>query len=127
MRSTNVSIKKILVISAFIVAGILLFVFNPEKNAIFPKCPFLMLTGLKCPGCGSQRAIHSILHLDFVAAFKYNAMLVMMLPVVGIYVYSEIRRTKNPEQYAKLNKVIYIWIIFALFILWWILRNIFDL
>lgn len=127
MRSTNVSIKKILVISAFIVAGILLFVFNPEKNAIFPKCPFLMLTGLKCPGCGSQRAIHSILHLDFVAAFKYNAMLVMMLPVVGIYVYSEIRRTKNPEQYAKLNKVTYIWIIFALFILWWVLRNIFDL
>lgn len=127
MRSTNVSIKKILVISAFIVAGILLFVFNPEKNAIFPKCPFLMLTGLKCPGCGSQRAIHSILHLDFVAAFKYNAMLVMMLPVVGIYVYSEIRRTKNPEQYAKLNKVTYIWIIFTLFILWWILRNIFDL
>lgn len=86
-----------------------------------------MLTGLKCPGCGSQRAIHSILHLDFVAAFKYNAMLVMMLPVVGIYVYSEIRRTKNPEQYAKLNKVTYIWIIFALFILWWVLRNIFDL
>lgn len=127
MRSTNVSIKKILVISAFIVAGILLFVFNPEKNAIFPKCPFLMQTGLKCPGCGSQRAIHSILHLDFVAAFKYNAMLVMMLPVVGIYVYSEIRRTKNPEQYAKLNKVTYIWIIFTLFILWWILRNILDL
>lgn len=126
MRSINVSIKKTLIISAFILAGVLLFVFNPEENVIFPKCPFLMLTGLKCPGCGSQRAIHSLLHLDFVAAFKYNAMLVMMLPVVGIYLYSEIRRIKNPKQYAKLNKVTYMWIIFTLFILWWILRNIFD-
>ncbi len=30
---------------------------NPSGNIYFPKCPFRELTGLKCPGCGSQRAV----------------------------------------------------------------------
>lgn len=128
LRSTNVSyIKKAFLISALISVGVIFFAFNPEENPIFPKCPFLVLTGLKCPGCGSQRAIHSMLHLDFAAAFKYNALLVAMLPIIVIYIYSEVRRKKDPERYAKLNKVTYMLIIFATFILWWILRNIFDL
>ena len=26
--------------------------FSPEDSTWFPKCIFLQLTGLKCPGCG---------------------------------------------------------------------------
>jgi hypothetical protein len=40
----------------------------------FPKCPFLTLTGLKCPGCGSQRAMHQIIHGDIASAFRLNPM-----------------------------------------------------
>lgn len=72
--------KGIGVIVLLIVLGTIYFVFNPSKTALFPQCPFLLLTGFRCPGCGSQRAIHSLLHLDVVQAFSYNALLVSSIP-----------------------------------------------
>ena len=55
--------------------------FDPAKYAFFPKCPFLLLTGgLRCPGCGSQRAIHSLLHLNLKEAFLYNPMVIISIP-----------------------------------------------
>ena len=42
----------------------------------FPKCPFRSLTGLLCPGCGSQRGIHQVLHGHFIEALKLNALLI---------------------------------------------------
>lgn len=54
--------------------------YDPETSSFFPKCPFLLLTGLECPGCGSQRAIHSLLNGDLQAAVHYNLLLVSSIP-----------------------------------------------
>lgn len=72
----------------------LLFFFNPE-NYPFPKCPFLLLTGWECPGCGSQRAIHALLHFNIPAALQYNALLVLSLPYIGILVISGLLKKKS--------------------------------
>ena len=52
-------------------------------------CPFHALTGLNCPGCGVSRMLLSLLRLDFAAAFRYNAVLFCMLPLLdmalGVY------------------------------------------
>ncbi|WP_225974845.1 DUF2752 domain-containing protein [Arachidicoccus ginsenosidivorans] len=48
----------------------------------FPKCPFRSLTGLQCPGCGSQRAIHDLLNLDILGAFRENALMVVSIPYI---------------------------------------------
>jgi len=45
----------------------------------FPKCPFLTLTGWMCPGCGSQRAIHQVLHGRITTAFQLNALFIPAL------------------------------------------------
>lgn len=37
-------------------------------------CPFRLLTGWDCPGCGTTRAASAVLHGEFVAAFRYNAL-----------------------------------------------------
>lgn len=84
-----------------------------------------MLTGLECPGCGSQRAIHSLLHLDIGAAFKFNALLVSSLPLVILLLYAEFNREKKLKLYAMLHKPILIWGYFVIVIAWWIGRNIF--
>ncbi|HSF89251.1 MAG TPA: DUF2752 domain-containing protein, partial [Saprospiraceae bacterium] len=42
----------------------------------FPKCPFRSVTGWMCPGCGSQRAVHQMLHGQFGQAFQLNALLI---------------------------------------------------
>lgn len=103
------------------------YIFNPNDMAIFPKCPFLLLTGFKCPGCGSQRAIHCLLHFDIEGAVKYNLLLVASLPLIAVLTYAEIMRNKKPALYIKLHDAKYIWAILFIVILWWVLRNIFEI
>jgi len=57
---------------AFIILGYLYFRYDPINNFLFPKCPLYATTGVYCPGCGSQRATHSLLHFDIVGIFKSN-------------------------------------------------------
>jgi len=57
------------------------FVFDPTRVPIFPPCLFHQLTGLDCPGCGAQRALHQLLHGNLIAAIHLNAMFVLSLPL----------------------------------------------
>lgn len=99
------------------------FAFNPAENALFPKCPFLLITGYQCPGCGSQRALHSLLHGEITHAFRYNALLIISLPIVILLTYAEVFRKKKPRLYNKLNSRHVIWGIFIVIVVWWIGRN----
>lgn len=54
--------------------------YDPSSSQYFPKCPFRLLTGLECPGCGSQRAIHHLLELDIKAALQSNVLAVLSIP-----------------------------------------------
>lgn len=45
------------------------------------SCPFWMVTGLPCPGCGMSRALLALLRLDVRAAFSYHWM-VWSVPVL---------------------------------------------
>lgn len=47
-----------------------------------PKCVFYALTELYCPGCGSGRALYSILHGRILQALDYNPAFVLLLPLV---------------------------------------------
>jgi len=68
---------------ALLAAGLLgiYFFLDPEQH-LFPKCPFLWLSGWKCPGCGSQRAVHHLLHVDLLAALRVNFLFVLAFPYV---------------------------------------------
>jgi hypothetical protein len=57
---------------------------DPTSTDLFPKCLFLDLTGLFCPGCGSQRAVHALLNGKFAQAMGFNAMLVVAAPAACI-------------------------------------------
>jgi hypothetical protein len=66
--------------------GVLLyFAFDPTKVAIFPQCMFHRITGLDCPGCGAQRALHQLLHGKVIDAVHFNAMFVLSLPLALWY------------------------------------------
>jgi Protein of unknown function (DUF2752) len=57
-------------------AVILLYGLLDPEQYFFPRCPLLTLTGLKCPGCGSQRAIHQLLHGNIAASFFLNPLFI---------------------------------------------------
>ena len=99
--------------------------FDPAET-FFPKCPFFWATGLKCPGCGSQRALHQLLHLDIGAAFRYNACLVAFIPVLLYLAAAALLRDRYPKLYRASHHPAFSWTLLGIILLWWILRNIFG-
>ncbi|NKI32867.1 DUF2752 domain-containing protein [Muricauda sp. DJ-13] len=68
-----------------LVAGALLFfLFNPSGQFFFPKCPIHDHLGIYCSGCGSQRAIHDLLHLRIYDAVSHNLLLIPALITIAI-------------------------------------------
>jgi len=109
-----------------IILAIVYFIFSPTQSFLFPKCPFLLITGLRCPGCGSQRAIHALLHLRLIEAIKYNALFVFSLPYILFLTYAEIKRKSNHSLYLKANHIKLIYLYLFLVLAWWGGRNIFG-
>src|SRR5260370_36721099 len=66
-------------------AGLILFLFDPNRYPFYPVCAFHKVTGLLCPGCGSLRAMHQLLHRHLAIAFHFNPLLITTLPVLVVY------------------------------------------
>ena len=71
---------------------ILLGLFDPATSGSFPPCPVHYFTGWYCPGCGSLRAIHQLLHGNLRAAWAMNPLTVLLLPFLTYGLASEALR-----------------------------------
>lgn len=115
----------ILIVVAAVLAVTIYFRFDPaETSNLFPKCLFVTFTGYQCPGCGTQRAIHCLLHGDMAGVIHYNAALVVAVPVILLYAFAEWRRTSCVRLYRVLNSTVAIIIVAVAIVAWWILRNV---
>ena len=101
---------------------------SPTTSVFFPKCAFLMLTGLKCPGCGSQRAVHALLHADLASAFAHNALLVLSLPYLALLIGARLYVYLHPASSLRstLESPLAIRTYFVITIAFWIARNVFG-
>ncbi len=68
---------------ACLVAAMALYMLDPAESVLFARCPFLWTTGLYCPGCGTLRAIHHLLHGRLLTALSYNPLSVVLAPFVA--------------------------------------------
>jgi hypothetical protein len=102
---------------------ILLFCFEPKGQAFYPICLFHSTTGLLCPGCGSLRALHQLLHGHLLAAFKCNALLLALLPGLGWYGFTKWRPPPWPGPEPSKWRVAMLWLLLALALLFTVLRN----
>lgn len=98
---------------------------DPATAWWMPKCPLYFLTGLQCPGCGSQRAIHALLHGDLSAAMGHNALLVVMLPLLSVGAFAELTRKRHPGLYRKVCHPAAVYGVVAAVAVWAVARNIF--
>jgi hypothetical protein len=103
-----------------------LFFFNPSSpaNQFFPKCPFRLVTGCQCPGCGSTRAFYQLLHLHPVAAFKFNPLMILTLPflIYGFLGFTKSAITGKPYRRLFIPSI-YLWAWLVVMIFFWIFRN----
>jgi hypothetical protein len=121
------AITKWTIIGVVLVGTIYLYkTYNPSTAGFFPACPFHSLTGLQCPGCGSQRAIHHLLNFEIGKAFGQNALLVLAIPyLITGFVFDNL---KNPSlKVLKWRKRLFgvkaIWVVFGVVVAFWVLRN----
>jgi hypothetical protein len=57
---------------------------DPNQPGHYPTCPFLRLTGLWCPGCGSLRALHALSDGDITGAAGLNVLTLASLPLLAV-------------------------------------------
>ena len=115
------------VIPIFFVA---IYYYNHDPEAakgegFFPRCYFHLATGLHCPGCGSQRATHDLLHLRIGQALQHNVMIVILAILLISKAYAMVSKKYAPNYYYNLgHKSYFTYGILVIVFLYWILRNI---
>ncbi|MGN6245295.1 MAG: DUF2752 domain-containing protein [Motilibacteraceae bacterium] len=61
-----------------------LWAVSPEQPGHYPLCPLYWATGIYCPGCGTLRAAHALLHGDLATALHRNVLVVLAAPLVAL-------------------------------------------
>ncbi len=79
-RRTRVT-APLLVAGAVLGASVLLHLRDPHRDGSYLFCPWLVLTGTYCPGCGGLRAVNDLTHGDLAGAASSNLLLVGSLPL----------------------------------------------
>jgi hypothetical protein len=106
--------------------AVALHIADPSGATSIPVCPFYAITGLYCPGCGTLRSLHALLHADLRSAFGFNAVTVLLTPMlviawlsVGIAGIGGLRlpRLWNAPRWTG-------WAIAVAVCLFWVLRNV---
>jgi hypothetical protein len=70
---------------ALLLLSVLLHLRDPHRSGSWGFCPWLLLTGTYCPGCGGLRAVNDLTHGDVTAAASSNLLFVASLPFVGLW------------------------------------------
>lgn len=111
-----------------VVAAAYYYLYDPRTGTSLPmlQCPFHLLTGLSCPACGLQRALHLLLHGQPLAALSYNYLLALAIPLTLLVALCRWKpqapvirwfAPKVGHRYTHATLVL-------LTIAWWIIRNV---
>ena len=63
-------------------ASLLLHLRDPHQSGSWGFCPWLVLTGTYCPGCGGLRAVNDLSNGDVAGAASSNLLFVTSVPLL---------------------------------------------
>jgi hypothetical protein len=132
-RSSTVVLPRGPVVLGLVTAGSLvlaagstvLFLFDPSDSSFYPPCPFQALTGYFCPGCGTTRALHALVHGHLGEALGLNPLMVLMLPFLGYSLLSYVAfGVRGRPLSGIVVSPLWGWLVFWAILAYWVLRNI---
>ncbi|WP_243718432.1 DUF2752 domain-containing protein [Actinomadura sp. KC06] len=97
---------------------------DPNEDGHYPTCPFLSVTGLQCPGCGSMRTVHALAHGRIDDAVGLNVLAVAAIPLMAFFWlrWARARALDRPVR-TKASHPALIWALFGTIMLFWLVRN----
>jgi len=102
-----------------------IYLLNPGTSDLYPPCPFLSLTGLYCPGCGTLRALHQLTRGHPLAALDLNPLMVLLLPFVAYFLASHAMLALTGRPLKKFFvRPAWIWALLGVVLVYWLLRNV---
>lgn len=111
------------IILLFILAIVLIaifFLFSPSEYTLFPKCPIYQFLGIHCAGCGTQRALHHLLHLEIGNMFRNNLFLPFWIFFTLDYLLKKIIWDQKPIIMYRW----FPWVLLGTLLMYMLLRNI---
>lgn len=116
----------IIIDALFITIFIILFFFLPQIMDSSPDCLFARYN-LPCLGCGGTRCVKAFIHFDFINAFMLHPFIFLCLTLssalmVDINLAWVFKSKKAQKIFKELSNPRYVFIFFALFIIFAILR-----
>jgi hypothetical protein len=117
--------KAWLLLTGVILFAAFLFFYNSKTMHFVPRCPFYWATGFYCPGCGTTRGLHRLLHGDITGALHANIVMIVTVPYILYsfisYLSLNILAKKLPPI---ILKPIIVQLLAAFVIVFWVVRNI---
>ncbi|MDE7382019.1 MAG: DUF2752 domain-containing protein [Muribaculaceae bacterium] len=126
--SSGKPLLKFLMATVIAVAIVIIYYLtDPAVTVWMPKCPVKMISGYDCPGCGSQRMIHALLHLDFPAAWDANPFLILSIPYILLLAFISLAPRSCTQRYPRLTHSVQsptaVFLFLAAACIWTIIRN----
>lgn len=114
-----------LLAAGLVAASVALHLRDPHREGSWGLCPWLLLTGTYCPGCGGLRAVNDLTRGDVGAAASSNLLLVGAVPVLAWW---WLRRTGDAlrgvrrvvDEHAALRLTV---VLLGAALLFWVVRN----
>ncbi|GAB3205922.1 DUF2752 domain-containing protein [Marinactinospora thermotolerans] len=123
-RRSHPAAAPLLVGVAGLAAATMVHFVDPNEPGHYPTCPWLMVTGTFCPGCGTMRCVHALTELDLVGALQMNVLTVALLPFLAVgyvrWLYRSFRPSQRP---ARVLHPFWLWVLLVAIVGFWILRN----
>ncbi len=111
--------------AAVLGASVLLHLRDPHRGGSWGYCPWLVLTGTYCPGCGGLRAVNDLTDGHLAAAASSNLLFVGSLPLV-LFFYGRwvVDRWRGVTRHVP-TRTAFVWsgVFLAVAVLFWLVRN----
>jgi hypothetical protein len=105
-------------------AAILLHLHDPHKSGAYGYCPFLVLTGLPCPGCGGLRAVNDLTRGEVAAAVSSNLAAVCLVAFLAVsWLVWTVRRARGRDVPMVVFTTRAAWVVVPLIVVFGVLRN----
>lgn len=104
-------------------ALVILHLRDPHESGSYGYCPYLLLTGHPCPGCGGLRALNLLTNGEWLAAVSSNAMAVGLLVfLMAAWVRWLVRRLRGAPAALLPATAAWAWIFLAVAIVFGVAR-----